>query len=142
MKCVFSTVVTTLISFGIVCNAQAQDGLLGIAFVQAPEMGGGVAVDTDMERAFDKATEECMSNGAEARDCLRANWCQPAGWSVDLFLQHEEGVHWHEVVCGFATEAIARAAVANLCDTTDRSYIVACLMVQLYDPKGTEMMDN
>ena len=114
---------------------------MGIAFVQAPEQGGGVAVDRDMERAFDKATAECMSNGAAAEDCLRTNWCQPAGWSVDLFLQHQEGVHWHEVVCGMPTEAIARASVSILCDMSDRTYIAACQMVQLYDPEGNAMID-
>ncbi|MEM1378845.1 MAG: hypothetical protein AAGG69_15800 [Pseudomonadota bacterium] len=122
--------------------ANAQDGLLGIAFVQAPEQGGGVAVDTDMDHAFKKATEECMANGAFAEDCLRTNWCQPAGWSVDLFLQHVEGVHWHEVVCGLPTEEIARSIVPALCDTSDRQYIAACMMVQLYDPNGNTMLEN
>ncbi|MEN0000532.1 MAG: hypothetical protein AAF940_06575 [Pseudomonadota bacterium] len=121
--------------------AFAQDGLIGIAFVQAPEQGGGVAVDSDMESAFEKATAECMSNGAAAADCLRTNWCQPAGWSVDLFLQHQEGVHWHEVVCGMASESIARASVPILCDKSERTYIAACQMVQLYDPAGNAMIE-
>jgi hypothetical protein len=47
-----------------------------------------------------------------AQDCLRVKWCYPAGWSADLFVQHKEGIHWHEYLCGWDSKEALMAAVA------------------------------
>lgn len=124
-----------------IAAGSAQDGPTGIAFVQAPEMGGGVCTGSTMEEAFKCAVAECMESGARDEDCLRTNWCQPAGWSVDVFVQHQEGIHWHEVVCGLPTEAVAKATAVHICDRTERDYLIECSPVQIYDPDGAETME-
>lgn len=122
------------------CPAAAQDGPKGIAFVQAPEQGGGVCMGATPEDGFACAVAECAAGGAADEDCIRTNWCQPAGWSVDIFLQHSEGPHWHEVICGLPTEAIAKAAALHVCDRSERDYLIECSVVQVYDPQGEEQL--
>lgn len=129
----FLAVISTAIA-----QASAQNG---IAFVQAPEQGGGVAVGETMEAAFAAATAQCMESGAEAQDCIKTNWCSPAGWSVDVFVQHREGPHWHEVVCGLSSETAARATALNMCDRGERDYLIECAAVQIYDPSGMPQME-
>jgi hypothetical protein len=119
----------------------AQDGPKGIAFVQAPEQGSGVCVAATPEEGFACAVEQCMADGARDEDCIRTNWCQPAGWSVDIFVQHQEGIHWHEVICGLPTEAIAQAAAEAACDPAERNYVIECSVVQVYDPEGKEQIE-
>lgn len=120
----------------------AQSGPVGIAFVQAPEQGGGVAIASTPEVAFANATAQCMQSGAREEDCIKTNWCMPAGWSVDVFVQHQEGPHWHEVVCGLPSKKAALAAVLHMCDPADRDYLMGCFAVQLYDSAGKAQMPN
>jgi len=108
----------------------------GIAFVHTPEQSGGVCVANTAEDGFACATKKCVDGGASGKDCIKTNWCQPAGWSVDVFLQHNEGVHWHEISCGWATKSAALAAAKILCDPKERQYVVDCLVTALYDPSG------
>lgn len=114
----------------------------GIAFVQAPEQGGGVAVGATMEEAFGKAVAQCTESGALEEDCIKTNWCEPAGFSVDVFLQHTEGPHWHEVVCGLPDEQIARMIGETLCDREARPYLIECAVVQVYDPDGSTLTEQ
>lgn len=120
--------------------AAAQDGRQGIAFVQAPEQGSGVCMATMPEEGFSCAVAKCMESGASDADCLRTNWCQPAGWSIDIFAQHSEGPHWHEVLCGLPSRTIAEAAAAHMCDRIQRDYLIECSLVQVYDPQGNTML--
>ena len=120
--------------------AAAQDAPKGIAFVQAPEQGSGVCVGSTPEEGFSCAVAQCMESGAADEDCIRTNWCQPTGWSVDIFVQHQEGLHWHEVICGLPTEAVARKAAEAACDPKERDYVTECSMVQMYDPEGTKQI--
>lgn len=120
----------------------AQSGPVGIAFVQAPEQGGGVAIASTPEVAFANATAQCMQSGAAKEDCIKTNWCMPAGWSVDVFVQHQEGPHWHEVVCGLPSKSAALATVLQMCDPKERDYLVGCFAVQLYDTEGKTQMPN
>jgi hypothetical protein len=122
--------------------ASAQDGPKGIAFVQAPQQGGGVCLGATPEEGFACAAAECTAGSAADEDCIRTNWCQPAGWSVDVFMQHREGPHWHEVICGIPTETIAKAAASHLCDMNERDYLIECSVVQIYDPRGETTMDR
>lgn len=121
-------------------SAAAQDEPPGIAFVQAPELSSGMALAATPAQGFAAATAQCVAGGADAQDCLPTNWCQPAGWSVDLFVQHVEGLHWHEVVCGLPAEAVALSVAAALCNHEDRPWIAACDLVQVYDPDGVPQL--
>ena len=103
--------------------ATAQDGPKGIAFVEAPEQSGGVCFAGNLDRGFACAREKCVEGGAEARDCLRVAWCYPAGWSVDVFMQHREGPHWHEYLCGWTSRAAAEKAAAIKCDRDLNDYL-------------------
>jgi len=120
--------------------AAAQDGNAGIAFVQAPEQSSGFAMGATPQEAFDRAVAICVEGGAYAEDCILTNWCQPAGWSVDLFVMHQEGIHWHEVVCGLTDEQIARSVAAAVCDKDQREYLAECELVQIYNPDGLEQI--
>lgn len=120
----------------------AQDGPLGIAFVQAPEQSSGVATGRTPAEAFDRATALCVAGGATAEDCLPTNWCFPAGWSVDIFVQHVEGLHWHEVHCGLQSPELALRLAEVACNADDRPWAIECALVQVYDPEGTPQMPN
>lgn len=120
--------------------ALAQDHPPGIAFAQAPEQSLGVAVGSDPAATIAAAVADCVAGGALAADCIPTNWCQPAGWSVDVFVQHVEGLHWHEVVCGLPGEAVALSVAAALCDRDDRPWIAHCDLVQVHDPQGAPQL--
>ena len=122
-------------------SIQAQEGVVGIAFVQAPEQGSGVATGPNPIVAFERARAQCMESGAAESDCLRTNWCYPANWSVDIFAQHREGIHWHEIVCGLHSESAARATADAVCNMEEREFLIGCSLVQLYDPTGKAMIE-
>ncbi|WP_333831128.1 hypothetical protein [Pararhodobacter sp.] len=117
-----------------------RNGPLGIAFVQAPEMASGMALALTPEEGFAAATAQCVAGGAMAGDCLHTNWCLPAGWSVDLFVMHQEGVHWHEVHCGLPSREVAEQVAEALCNPASRDWLSECLPVQFYDPEGTALL--
>lgn len=112
---------------------------MGIAFVQAPEQGGGICLAESAEKGFECAIAQCTDSGALAEDCLKTNWCHPAGWSVDIFVQHNEGPHWHEVICGLPSQNAALATAEIACDKEERPYLIECSAVQLYDPMGMQI---
>jgi hypothetical protein len=112
---------------------------LGIAFVEAPEQGSGVALAALPEEAFELATQACMETGALAEDCLAVAWCFPAGWSVDLFQQHREGPHWHVFHCGLPDRETALAVAATICKAGLDSHLIECAPVRLFDPEGTQI---
>lgn len=117
------------------------DGPAGIAFVQAPEQASGMAMGRTPAEAFASATAACVDGGAYPDDCIPTNWCQPAGWSVDVFAQHQEGIHWHEVVCGLPSEAIAHSVGESLCEASERPFLIECMVTQVYDPEGKPRME-
>lgn len=84
---------------------------------------------------------QCVEGGAEARDCIVTNYCSPAGWSVDLFIQHREGLHWHEVTCGLPELSMAQTFEAMACNRDARPWLIECALVQIYDPDGQPIMD-
>lgn len=129
----------SVLAFGLL-PAAAQDGPLGIAFVQAPEMASGMAMALTPTAGFAAATAQCVEGGAMAEDCLPTNWCLPAGWSVDLFVMHQEGLHWHEIHCGLPSHEAAEQLAAALCDPQAREWVTECLPVQFYDPDGAALL--
>jgi hypothetical protein len=52
--------------------------------------------------------------GARTQECLTRADCELTGWPVDLFLQHQEGSHWREVIPGNAEE-MRRAQAGDVC---------------------------
>lgn len=119
--------------------ASAQDGPLGIAFVEAPEQGSGVCVSGNADQGFECARKQCMESGAAASDCLRVKWCYPAGWSADIFMQHKEGPHWHTYLCGWQSEADLDAAIRIACEGSSAEYLIECSPVRKWDSGGKQI---
>lgn len=119
--------------------AIGQDGPIGIAFAEAPEQSSGVCTGQSTDKTLACAREKCAEGGALAEDCLRVKWCYPAGWSADLFVQHKEGIHWHEYLCGWDSKEAVEAAVAVACDRQLRPYIIECSAVRFWDNQGREI---
>ena len=120
-------------------GASAQDqGPVGIAFVEAPEMSSGVCTAGNPDAGFACARAKCMESGAQARDCLRVAWCFPSGWSVDVFMQHREGPHWHEYSCGWQTREAAIKAAGVKCDPGLNEHLIECSAVRVWNPQGAE----
>jgi hypothetical protein len=120
-------------------SAIAQDGPKGIAFVLAPEQGAGMCFGGTPEKAFDCAKKECVASGAPASECLRVQWCYPSGWSADIFVQNQEGLHWHEYLCGWDSRETLEAAAAVKCDKSLREYLLECTTVQIWDDTGEKI---
>ena len=55
---------------------------------------------------------------------------------IDVFLQHQERPHWHEMICGIAEEAMIAALEAAVCDPAVRPWLIECAVVQVRDPAG------
>lgn len=129
-----------VIALAAACPATAQDGPRGIAFAQAPEQSFGVGTGANAREAIEAAVDRCVDGGAAPRDCIVTNYCSPAGWSVDLFVQHREGLHWHEVTCGLPDRRIAEGIEKLACDRGIRPWLIECTLVQIYDPDGKPMI--
>jgi len=128
------------------CALLAMPGLaaaqpMGIAFVQAPEQSSGEAIGPTPTEAFATATQICMDGGALAEDCLPVAWCFPAGWSIEVFAQNNEGFHWRDPVCGLPSEAVARAIAAQMCDADLRPDLMDCALVAVIDPDGNTLTE-
>jgi hypothetical protein len=119
-------------------TAVRADGPNGIAFVEAPERSGGYCVGKSPDQAFACAREKCAVDGVKPAECLRRAWCYPAGWTVDVFLQHKEGPHWHEYSCGWDSREAAVKAAGLKCDKALRPYLIDCTPVRFFDPDGNE----
>lgn len=119
----------------------AQDVPGGVAVVQAPEQSSGIAFGSNREATIRDAVRQCTDGGALEQDCIVTNWCAPAGWTIDLFVQHREGLHWHETICGIADKSVIPAMETALCDGATRPYLMECAVVQVWDPQGTPTME-
>lgn len=139
---VHTTICTALIVLMTSALAAAQEGPIGIAFAEAPEQSSGVCTGQSADKTLACAREKCVEGGAMAQDCLRVKWCYPAGWSTDLFVQHREGPHWHEYLCGWDSKQAVLAAIKVACDRERRNYIIECSAVRFWDDKGQELEAN
>ena len=117
-------------------TAASAAGPNGIAFVHAPEMGSGVCTGSTPEKAFACAREKCIREGGNAQACKRIAWCFPARWSVDVFLQNDDGFHWHEVTCGLDSRETATKVAEAQCDRKTRPYLRECTVTRFFDPNG------
>lgn len=118
-------------------TAMAQSGPKAIAAVQAPEAGTGICLDSNADTAIACARQQCMEeSGLGEQDCSLNALCSPAGWTADIFQQHQEGLHWHTFTCGWQTRAQAEAAAAITCIS---EWLIECDVVRLWSPEGEEM---
>ena len=120
----------------------AADDILGIAFVQAVEQSTGMCFATNPDKAFKCAREKCMSNGTSRGDCQRVKWCYAANWSADLFVQHREGIHWHEFLCGWGSKNDLIAAAKVHCEGENREFLIECSIVGAWNGAGKEQQIN
>ena len=114
----------------------SQDGPQGVAFVEAPEQSSGMCFGANPDKAFACARKKCMQNGTLRSDCLRVKWCYPAGWSADLFLQHKEGQHWHEYLCGWQSREDLEAAAKIMCEGSLKEDLIECAVVGMWNDDG------
>ena len=117
----------------------AQDNNLGIAFVEAPEQSSGTCRASTPQKAFACAIKKCTANSTLAEDCLKVKWCFPAGWSADIFMQHKEGPHWHQYLCGWSTREDLDAAANILCNGSSKKWLQECDIVQIWDDIGLKI---
>jgi len=131
---VFRHLLPMIVILGIsAVPARAQESV-GIAFVQAPEQSAGTCIAGNMDKAFACAKAQCASqDGVSAGDCLRVKWCYPAGWAADLFVQHKEGIHWHDYLCGWGSKEDLLAAVKVRCEGSSKEWLLECSVVKAWD---------
>jgi hypothetical protein len=121
--------------------ALAQGGMSpwqGIAVSQAAEAGLGVCFDSDMKQAVSCAREQCRTeSGLGSDDCRADLWCYPHAFAADIFMQHAEGPHWHEFLCGADDRAELDALIAIKCA---KEYLIECSAVRIWDTDSNEML--
>lgn len=115
---------------------------IGVAFVQAVEQSTGMCFGTNPDKAFQCARKKCMANGTSRGDCQRVKWCYTANWSADLFVQHREGFHWHEYLCGWGSKNDLIAAAKVHCEGENRNFLIECSIVGAWDGAGKEHQIN
>ena len=131
--------ITLVATWGVVAGGGAAgsafaDDVVGIAFVQAPEQSSATCFSSNLSKAFNCAKKKCAKrDGVSPRDCLRQAWCYPSLWSADLFLQHREGPHWHEVLCGWSSREDLLAAARLRCEGSARANLAECTIVDSWE---------
>lgn len=125
--------IATLIIFLLPLQARAT----GIAIAEAPEQSFGVCFGDSSINTLNCAREKCAAAGESTRksDCLRVLWCFPMGWTVDVFKQNSEGLHWHEYSCGWSSKEKALQASKIKCND---DFLIECSPVRIWTPKGEE----
>lgn len=129
-------VLVFVVAMGAAGAAAAQEPVGAIAFAQAPEQSGGVGIGETVTEAIAAAMAECVAGGAPEENCFITAACEPAGWSMDVFVQHQEGPHWHEMICGIAEQGMIEGLAAAVCDPAVRPWLIECAVVQVRDPAG------
>lgn len=122
----------------VVVPAWAQDmsPWKGLAVAQAPEAGLGICFDENPTKAMKCAQQACMEqSGLGPQDCQVNLWCYPHAFAADLFMQHSEGPHWHEYICGAQDMAELDAMIRVKCD---RDYLIECSPVTIWNRDGEE----
>lgn len=140
MSCIISTIVRLMALPALIgftsSPSVAQDGPLAFAASQAPEAGTGICHENSLPAAATCALNKCIAEtGFEAEYCPIQTYCMPAGWAVDIFMQHQEGPHWHEFMCGWASREQLELAVTIACDS---EWLIECSAVRIWSPQGEE----
>lgn len=119
--------------------ASAEDDLAftplqGVAIAQAPEAGVGICFGEDAAKTISCARTRCMDDsGLGPEDCMVNLWCFPHRWVADIFMQHQEGIHWHSFVCDAMDRPELEALVATKCADDG---LIECSIVQMWDDDG------
>jgi hypothetical protein len=115
--------------------AQEQQG---VAIAQAPEAGVGICFGENAQETMACAQAECMDmSGLGEEDCKVNLWCFPHGWVVDIFMQHQEGPHWHSYTC----DANSRWQIDNIVEVKcSQKGLIDCTPVQIWDFDGNEIL--
>jgi hypothetical protein len=125
------------LSLLLVPEASAQDdfaGPVGFAYAQAPEAGSGTCFGLDAIGTIECAQYECAeTSGLDVSDCNVDIWCAPHGYVADIFMQHEEGPHWHAILCGAASRDELDRLVAVKCDA---DHLIECTPVRIWNAEG------
>jgi hypothetical protein len=110
----------------------------GMAVSQAPEAGLGICIGPDAAATMQCAQEACMTESSLGElDCAVNLWCYPHAFVADIFMQHREGIHWHEILCGQNDREILDRLIATTCD---RDYLIECGAVRIWDHDGNEVL--
>jgi hypothetical protein len=110
----------------------------GVAVAQSAEAGLGVCFSPDAADGIECAQAECMrQSGLGIEECAANLWCYPHGWVADIFMQHNEGPHWHKFVCDQQDRVTLEALIASECS---REYLMECSAVRMWDPEGAEVL--
>lgn len=135
MNCRMNSALTAfLLALAMALSAVHAAAETGIAVSQAPEAGTGVCFGGGADATMSCARKKCMAeSGLGAADCPRVLWCFPAGWSADIFMQHREGFHWHDYLCGWDSRENLQSAVALKCKN---DFLIECSAVQIWSPEG------
>ena len=108
----------------------------GLAVSQAPEAGLGICFGESPGEAMKCAQAQCMEqSGLGQEDCQVNLWCYPHAFAADIFMQHAEGPHWHEYLCGAQDMAELEAMIGVKCD---RDYLIECAPVTIWNMDGEE----
>ena len=110
----------------------AQDGPVGVAFVQGEE-GTWWCHGPSVGAAVDCARQQCLSSAGEP--CVPTRWCQPAGWSA-LMVTWLPEFHATHILCGMPGAEASRAAARAICETG--AEFSRCDLVLHIDPTGIE----
>ena len=139
----FAAAVCGLLSNPVLAQEDGVDTFVlpafqGMAVSQAPEAGLGVCFGPEAKDALDCAVAQCMTeSGLGEADCAPNLWCFPHGWAADIFIQHNEGPHWHKFVCDRQSREQLDALVAMECAP---DYLMECAAVRIWDPEGNELL--
>ena len=110
----------------------------GLAVSQAAEAGLGVCFGTDMAETVTCARDKCLAeSGLATENCAADLWCYPHRFAADIFMQHAEGPHWHEFLCGASDRAELDALIAVKCD---KEYLIECSAVRIWDDASEELL--
>lgn len=131
-----------MLAAGAAC-AQASGGLQGpVAFAaaQAAEAGTGVCFGAGATETMQCAVDKCVAqSGLMAEDCGVQAFCSSAQWSADLFMMHEQGIHWHDYLCGWGSEPQLHSAIQAKCSGQG---LVECSAVTVWNPAGEEQIPS
>lgn len=138
MRLLSSLIAALALLAGPVVAQDEPTPLQGLAVSQAAEAGLGVCPGTDTAEAMACAQDQCMSeSGLGTEDCRADLWCSPHRFAADIFMQHAEGPHWHEFLCGASDRAELDALIAVKCD---KEYLIECSAVRIWDTDSNELL--
>jgi hypothetical protein len=125
----------TLFILGPVAATLADNGPVGIGFVQAEE-GTWWCRAGNAAKAFKCARDKCEA-AKDGQECHEMRWCGLAGWSGTMVIWLPE-FHSTTILCGAPSETAVTEALKALCANDE--VVTRCDLVTLIDPDGKEKL--